>query len=173
MRSSLVESPWVRMPLVLAIALMFQTTLLAEVRPLGASIDLALLLAVCAGAAAGPLRGARAGLAVGFGLDLLLTKPIPFGLSAFVFAVVGYGVGLLPDALYDGRWIVRALVVAAGTGVGGLFYAAVATVFGVPDVSLTHVLAVVVVLTASAFLLAPVGLRLMLWVFMAGDRVRA
>ena len=173
MGGTLIESPWVRMPLVLAVALMFQTTLLAEVRPMGASIDVTLLLAVCAGAAAGPLRGARAGLVIGFALDLLLTKPIPFGLSAFVFAVIGYAVGLLPDALYDGRWIVRSLVVAAASGLGGVFYAAVATVFGVPNVSFTHVSAVLVVLAVSSFLLAPIVLRLMLWVFMAGDRVRA
>jgi rod shape-determining protein MreD len=72
----LTESPWLRLPLVLAVVLMLQTTLLAEVRPFGASVDLALLLAVCAGAAAGPVRGARAGLIIGFVLDLLLTKPI-------------------------------------------------------------------------------------------------
>jgi rod shape-determining protein MreD len=169
----LTESPWLRLPLVLAVVLMFQTTLLAEVRPFGASVDLALLLAVCAGAAAGPVRGARAGLIIGFVLDLLLTKPIPFGLSALVFSLAGYAVGLLPDALYEGRWTTRAGVVAAATAAGGVLYAIAATVFGVPNLTLGHVLAVVVVLAVSAFVLAPVFLPLMLWVLMAGDRVRA
>ena len=173
MGGAVTESPWLRLPVVLAVALMFQTTLLAEVRPIGASVDVALLMAVCAGAAAGPLRGARVGLVIGFVLDLLLTKPIPFGMSALVFAVVGYGVGLLPDALYDGRWVTRALVVAASSGAGGVLYAVVATVFGVPNLSLSHVVAVLVVLMVSGFVLAPVFLRLMLWVLMAGDRVRA
>ena len=173
MGGTLAESPWLRLPLVLAVALMFQTTLLAEVRPLGASVDVALLMAVCAGAAAGPVRGARVGLIIGFVLDLLLTKPIPFGMSALVFAVVGYGVGMLPDALYDGRWITRSLVVATGSAAGGLLYAVVATVFGVPDLGIGHVLAVLVVLAASGLLLGSVFLRLMLWVLMAGDRVRA
>lgn len=173
MNGILTESPWIRLPAVLAITLMFQTTLLAEVRPFGASVDLALLLAVCAGAAAGPVRGARVGLMVGFVLDLLLAKPIPFGLSALVFALTGYAVGLLPDALYEGRWTMRSLVVGAATGVGGVLYAAVATVFGVPNLTLGHVVAVVVVLAVSGFVLAPLVLRVMLWVLMAGDRVRA
>ena len=173
MRSTLGESPWLRLPVVLAVALMFQTTLLAEVRPFGASVDVAMLMAVCAGAAAGPGRGARAGLVVGFALDLLLAKPLPFGLSALVFALVGYAVGLLPDALYEGRWTTRALVVGAATAAGGLLYAVVATVFGVPNLSLSHVFAVLVVLGASGFALAPLFLRIMLWVLMAGDRVRA
>lgn len=173
MNGVLTESPWIRLPAVLAVTLMFQTTLLAEVRPFGASVDLALLVAVCAGAAAGPVRGARVGLVVGFVLDLLLTKPIPFGLSALVFALAGYAVGLLPDALYEGRWTTRALVVGAATGAGGVLYAVAATVFGVPNLTLGHVLAVVVVLSVSGFVLAPMFLRVMLWVLMAGDRVRA
>ncbi len=166
-------SPWLRLPLVLAVTLMFQTTLLAEVRPGGASVDLALLLAVCAGAAAGPVRGARVGLVIGFVLDLLLTKPIPFGLSALVFALAGYGVGLLPDALYEGRWTTRSLVIAAASGAAGVLYAVAATVFGVPNLTLTHIVAVIVVLAVSGFVLAPIFLRIMLWVLMAGDRVRA
>jgi hypothetical protein len=103
----------------------------------------------------------------------LLTKPIPFGLSALVFALAGYAVGLLPDAIYEGRWTTRSAVIAAATGAGGVLYAAAATVFGVPNLSVAHVTAVVIVLAVSGFALAPVFLRIMLWVLMAGERARA
>jgi rod shape-determining protein MreD len=169
----LTESPWLRLPIVLAVVLMFQTTLLAEVRPIGASVDLALLLAVAAGCVAGPVRGARAGLVIGFFLDLLLTKPIPFGLSALVFALTGFATGMVPDAVYDGKWIMRPLVVAVASGLSAILYAMAATVFGVPDLSLVHVTAVVLVGVISGLLLAPLLVRVMFWVLMAGDRPRA
>lgn len=172
-RGGLTESPWLRLPIVLLVVLMFQTTLLAEVRPFGASVDVALLLAVSAGCVAGPVRGARAGLAIGFLLDLLLSKPIPFGLSALVFALTGYAVGMVPDAVYDGKWIMRPLVVAVSSGLSAILYAATAAVFGVPNLTLAHVVAVVFVGVVSGLALAPLAVRVMFWVLMAGDRLRA
>jgi hypothetical protein len=67
----------------------------------------------------------------------------------------------------------RPLVVAVASGLSAILYAMAATVFGVPDLSLVHVTAVVLVGVISGLLLAPLLVRVMFWVLMAGDRPRA
>ena len=57
----------------------------------GVHPEVLLLLAVAAGVAAGPDRGAFAGFVLGLGYDVFLQSP--FGLTALVYAAVAYGAG--------------------------------------------------------------------------------
>lgn len=83
--------PIIRTASVLLTALVLQASLLTEIRVLGVSVDLMLVLAIAAGLELGPDRGALAGFTSGLLMDLLLQTP--FGLSALTYLLVGYAVG--------------------------------------------------------------------------------
>lgn len=109
-----------RLALVLVVALTLQTTWMADFRPFGVPGDLLLLVAIAAGLAAGPTRGAIIGFTAGIAMDLV--QLTPFGLSALTYLAVGYVVGSAhAGVLRSAPWI----PVAAGflaTAVGLVFY---------------------------------------------------
>src|SRR5437764_3798259 len=100
-------SRWVRVPLVIVVALAVQTTFFADMQPFDALADIMLLLSLAAGAVAGPRDGALCGFVTGLAYDFVLRTP--FGLSALTYALAGYGAGYL-----------QAWVSAAGWGGGSL-----------------------------------------------------
>lgn len=117
---------WGRMGLVLVGVLVVQLAVVSDLMLLGAMGDLMLLLAIAAASLTGPNRGALYGFAVGITYDLMLTTP--FGLSALVYALVGYAVGVASGwFLEPRRWSLLLLtgatsVTAVVTTVGvGLF----------------------------------------------------
>ena len=79
------------MSLLLVVAVTFQLAVASRLEVFGVQGDLMLLVAVAAGLAAGPDRGATLGFAAGITFDLLLQSP--FGLSALTYALVAYLVG--------------------------------------------------------------------------------
>ena len=107
----------VRLGLVLLPVLTVQTTWMAELRPFGAPGDLLMLLAIAAGMAGGPLRGAVVGFVAGMAMDLVLLTP--FGLSSLTYLAVGYAVGTVHEGvLRSAPWIpVVAAFVASAVGV--------------------------------------------------------
>jgi len=86
--------PRFKVPVLVLIALVVHAQLLPDVRVRGVHPDLMLLVAVAGGIVAGPSAGAVLGFSVGLLTDLLFLET-PLGLSAMVFCLVGYGVGLL------------------------------------------------------------------------------
>ena len=116
--------------LVLIGALLLQIGAVADLRLLGATGDLLLLLAVAAGWVDGPDRGLSWGFAAGLAYDLVLDTP--FGLSALTYAVVGYAVGLVSVALSRpaGWWPVSIAALAGLLATG--IYAGVGHLVGVP-----------------------------------------
>lgn len=81
----------VRLALVIVVTLTLQTTWMADWRPFGVTGDLLLLLAIAAGLAGGPTRGAIVGFCAGIAIDLV--QQTPFGLSSLTYLAVGYVVG--------------------------------------------------------------------------------
>src|SRR5580704_6282857 len=69
-----------------------QQTLMLDIRVGGVHPDIMILLPIVAGIAGGPARGASMGFTAGLVADLFL--PTPFGLSALVGSVIGFGVGV-------------------------------------------------------------------------------
>lgn len=171
MLRALLESPWVRVPLVLFVALGLQTSVLADVRPFGVALDVMLLLAVAAGLAAGPERGAVVGFVYGIAFDLVLQTP--FGLSALSYGLAAFGIGYVQlSVLRAGRWIPM-LAVAAASAAALAFYAVAGSVLGLQDVLSDNLVLVVAVVSVVNGLLAPVALRIQRWALLAGDRVRS
>jgi rod shape-determining protein MreD len=121
--------PRLKLPVLVLVALLVHAQLLPDVRVAGVQPDLMLLVAVAGGIAAGPSAGAVLGFSVGLLADLLFLET-PLGLSAMVFCLVGYGVGLLQAGVLRASWwlpIVTSLVACAA---GEVLFALVGALFG-------------------------------------------
>ncbi|MHB1851247.1 MAG: rod shape-determining protein MreD, partial [Acidimicrobiales bacterium] len=76
--------------LLVAVALLAQTTVVLDVRVSGASPEIMYLMPIAAGIVGGPVDGAAVGFVAGIAVDLL--SPTPLGMTALVGTVVGFGV---------------------------------------------------------------------------------
>lgn len=158
-----------RTSLVLVLALTFQLGVASRIEVFGVQGDVMLLIAVCAGLAAGPDRGAAIGFAAGLGFDLLLQSP--FGLSALTYALVAYLAGSLQDSVLRAAWWIPVSTAAAASALGVILYGVFGTVVGEDLLSLflLRIALVVGVLNAVA---APIALRAVRWATGTSDRTR-
>ena len=154
------SSPRFRVPLVLITCLLLHTTVLADLRVYDVMPDLMLLVAVAAGITGGAARGAGIGFAAGMAVDLFLRGP--FGLSALVFTLVGYGMGAAHTGVLRPSWYIRSVAALLGSAAGVLLYAAAGTMLGDSLINLRLVPVVVVVALANAAL-APLVVRVVGW----------
>lgn len=99
--------------LVIFLALVVQVGVVSDLEAFSAVGDLMLLVALAAGLTGGPDRGATYGFAAGMAYDLLLDTP--FGLSALVYALVGYAAGMAAVYVIQPRWWFRILVAGLGS----------------------------------------------------------
>jgi len=121
---------WPRAALIVVVTLVLQVTLFSRFSFEGARPDLMILLAVMAGFRFGPERGAIIGFAAGVSFDIVLSTPL--GLSALVYTIVGYAVGVTTAGMVrTSRWAASA-VAAAGSAAGMVLYALVGAVLGEP-----------------------------------------
>lgn len=141
-------------------ALLLQTTLLAGVRILGVMPDFMLLLAVASGVTAGPTRGAALGFASGMLIDLFL--PTPLGLSALVFTLVGYGVGVANTGVLRSAWYIPVLTAGGASMAGVCLYALIGSVLGERMID-GHLVTIAFVVGLSNAVLAPVAVKLVDW----------
>lgn len=159
-----------RVSLVLVVGLVLQVSLLAGVRLFGVQAELMLLIAIAAGLAAGPDRGAAIGFASGIAYDLLLQTP--FGLTALTYAVVAFVVGLLQDTVLRAAWWIPLATAIAGSILGVILYFVFGTMVGVDfaGVSIPKVALLVGVLNA---ILAMPTIQIVRWATGTQDSVRA
>ena len=150
-----------RATIVIAVVLVVQQTIVDSVRVGGAHPDLMLLLPIAAGYAVGPDRGAVFGFVSGLVADLFL--PTPFGLSALVGCLLGYGTGLATRGLVRTSWWLPSAVAVAATAAGLGAYAILGAVLGDPGMLKTYLGPALVVETPSAALLAVPVLRFVAW----------
>jgi rod shape-determining protein MreD len=101
----MLASTGVRTALVLLGALVLQVSLLGRLPVFGVTAELMLLVAIAAGLTGGPERGAIVGFAAGLLYDVTLHTPL--GLSALVFALMGYAVGGRQHAVRPRGWAPR------------------------------------------------------------------
>jgi rod shape-determining protein MreD len=159
-----------RMSLLLVLALTFQLSVASRAEVLGVQGDVMLLVAVAAGLAAGPDRGATLGFVAGISFDLLLQSP--FGLSALTYAIVAYVAGSLQDSVLRAAWWIPVVTAAAASALGVILYGVFGTVVGEDLLGLSLVRIALVVGTLNA-LAAPVVLRAVRWATGTSDSVRA
>jgi rod shape-determining protein MreD len=150
-----------RLPVALLVTLLLHTTLLPEVRIFGVMPDVMLLVAVAAGLEAGPGYGALMGFLAGMLADLLL--PTPLGLSALVFTLVGYVVGVTKGGLLRSSWWFPVLVAFVASSAGEGLFALTATMIGETHMLNTHLSTVMLVVGITNAILAVPMLKLMHW----------
>ena len=151
----------VRATFAVAVVLVAQHTLLDGVRVDGAHPDLMLLLPMAAGYAAGPDRGAAFGFATGLVADLFVSTP--YGLSALVGCLVGFGCGVATRGLVRTSWWLPPVVAAAATAAGLGVYAILGAVLGDPAMLRVYLARALVVGVPSAALFAIPVLRMVAW----------
>lgn len=115
-----------RFPPFVVVALVLHHAVAPDLRLFGVSAEVLLLVAVAAGLGAGPEAGAVTGFAVGMVADLFMQTP--FGLSALVYSLTGYGVGRFQGTiLRTTRWI-PVVTAAVASGAGVVLFAAAGSV---------------------------------------------
>lgn len=155
-------SPWtVRVPPLFLLAVLVHTALAPNLRLFGIGFDVMLLLAVAAGIAGGPERGAAIGFVAGLLADCFLQTP--FGLSALVYALVGYGVGVFQTGVLHSSWWIPAITGAVASAIGTVGYVVLGVVVGQDHLLSTRVLRVIGVVALLHALLAPPAVKVLRW----------
>ncbi|MDA8274391.1 MAG: rod shape-determining protein MreD [Actinomycetota bacterium] len=142
-------------------AVTLQGTVLLDVRIGGVHPDVMVLLPVAAGLAGGPAQGATVGFWTGLVADLFL--PTPFGLSALVGTLVGFGVGASTAALDRTVWWLPPLVALVGSAAYELAYPLLGTVLGQPQMLHVPIADIVVLVGVVNAVLAAPAVRVVAW----------
>jgi len=148
--------------LVVVLFLLVQSTIGVSISIDGAHPDIMWLLPIAAGVVGGPDEGALMGFLAGIAADLLL--PTPFGLSALVGCLVGFGFGATTGSLTREVWWFPSLVALASSAAAVMLYAVLGAVLGQDQFLHVDLVAVVVVVALFNALLAPVAIRIERWV---------
>jgi rod shape-determining protein MreD len=154
------QDPRFRLPIMLLGALLLQTTLLAQFRIFSVMPDFMLLVAVAAGITAGATRGAALGFTSGMLIDLFL--PTPLGLSALVFTLVGYWVGVANTGVLRSAWYIPVLTAGGASVAGVTLYALIGSVLGERMIN-GHLITIALVVGLSNAVLAPVAVKFVDW----------
>ncbi len=150
-----------RVILVVAIALTIQEALLSGLKIRGAHPDLMLLLPIVFGLVGGSERGAMVGFASGLLADLFVGTP--FGLSALVYTLVGFGVGMTDGDRLGGGWWVTPLTATVASVAGVLLYAGLGAAVGEAQMIHRHLVTITVVVAVVNGVLAAPAVRLARW----------
>lgn len=146
---------WVKVALVIVASMFLQDVLFNQIVVFGSHPDLMIVLTVAAGILGGAEIGAVIGFFAGFAADLLVQTP--FGLSAFVYVVVGYAIGSFVNSAF-GHDFYSARVF--GTFLGSIFatlvYALIAAIIGQPGILTAQLAVTVSVVGIGSLIVAPV-----------------
>jgi rod shape-determining protein MreD len=151
----------VRIVLVMVLLLELQLHVVDGIRIAGRHPLILLLVPIGAALEGDGSRAAVAGFVAGLILDLYLETPL--GLSALVFALVGYGVAAFERGVIRAdRWLQPAVAgVASALGVVGL--GAAAALFGAPQYFRVSLLGAVAVVGVFNMIVATPTVRLVRW----------
>jgi rod shape-determining protein MreD len=138
-----------------------QLTLMLDLRVGGIHPDIMVVLPVVAGIVGGPGRGASVGFGTGLVADLFL--PTPFGLSALVGCLIGFGVGVATLALDRSALWLPPLAAFGASALYEVMYAVLGSVLGQPQMLHVDVFRIVVVVSVVNAIVAIPALRLMTW----------
>jgi rod shape-determining protein MreD len=135
-----------------------QQTLMLDIRVGGVHPDIMILLPIVAGIVGGPARGASMGFGAGLVADLFL--PTPFGLSALVGTMIGFGVGVTTLALDRSAIWLPPVAALGASALYELIYPVLGSVLGQPQMLHVDLLRIVVVVSVTNAVLAIPALRL-------------
>ncbi|MBU3688328.1 MAG: rod shape-determining protein MreD [Acidimicrobiales bacterium mtb01] len=166
----LINRPTVRLTLIGLLALVVQTTLLADLEFDGIALQIMLALSIGAGISGGSERGAMAGFIFGLMFDLVLSSPL--GLTALVYGLVGFLAGYVNSLAVANPWWLNALIGLGGSAAATFTYPVVATWVGVDGWLTTRVIEVAAVVAVANALLVPVVVPVMRWGLVIKRRAR-
>ena len=149
--------------LLVAVALLAQTTVVLDVRVSGASPEIMYLMPIAAGIVGGPVDGAAVGFVAGIAVDLL--SPTPLGMTALVGTVVGFGVGAVSGGAVREVRGLPTLVALGASVVAVMLYAVLGAVLGESQFLHVDLAAVVAVVSVANAVRAGPAVRLMRWAF--------
>ena len=157
-----------RLVAVLVVAVLVQTAVAPHLRLLGAHPDFALIAVVCVALVRGSETGAVFGFLTGMFTAIALMEP--FGLSAFVFVLIGYFAGRYAETADLPAGLAPLLTVFAATLVANVLFA-MAQFLLAREVPLGFFLGRVLLpsLVFNTLLAAPVYLLVRLWLRGPGD----
>ena len=157
-----------RLIAVLLVAVLLQTAVAPHLRLLGAHPDFALIAVVCVALVKGSETGAVFGFLTGMFTAIALMEP--FGLSAFVFVLIGYFAGRYAETADLPAGLAPLLTVFAATLVANVLFA-MAQFLLAREVPLGFFLGRVLLpsLVFNTLLAAPVYLLVRLWLRGPGD----
>jgi rod shape-determining protein MreD len=157
-----------RLVAVLVVAVLLQTAVAPHLRLLGAHPDFALIAVVCVALVKGSETGAVFGFLTGMFTAIALMEP--FGLSAFVFVLIGYFAGRYAETADLPAGLAPLLTVFAATLVANVLFA-MAQFLLAREVPLGFFLGRVLLpsLVFNTLLAAPVYLLVRLWLRGPGD----
>jgi rod shape-determining protein MreD len=158
-----------RISFVLMVALTIQVGIAPEIRLFGVQGDLMLLVAIAAGLAAGPDRGAAVAFASGLAYDLMLQTP--FGLSALTYALLAFVVGSLQDSVLRAAWWIPVAIATAASVLGVILYVVLGTMVGVEFLGVGVPKIAIIVALMNAIVAAPT-IRAVRWATGTQDSVR-
>lgn len=158
-----------RISLVLVLALTLQIAVASRIEVFGVRGDLMLLVAVAAGLAAGPDRGAMVGFAAGLAFDLQLQSPL--GLSALTYSLVAYFAGSLQDSVLRAAWWIPVTTAAAASALGVILYGVFGTVVG-EDLLALPLVRIALVVGALNAVAAPALLPIVRWAISPSSGLR-
>ena len=157
-----------RLAVMLVVAALLQTTVAPNIRILGANPDFALIIIVCVALMKGSETGAVFGFLIGMLTAIALMEP--FGLSAFVFVLVGYFAGRYAETADLSAGFAPLLTTFAATLVANTLFA-MAQFLLERQVPIGFFLGRVLIpsLIINTLLAAPLYLVVRLWLPGAGD----
>ena len=118
----------VKVTLLIGFVFVVQSSVLSGVRVRHVCPDALLLLAIAAGVVGGEETGAVIGFLAGLAGDVFLQTPL--GLSALVYALIGFGVGAVQGGVLRAtRWI-PVLTALVASAVGVVLFALVGAMLG-------------------------------------------
>ena len=154
--------------LVVVLVLTAQEALMTSVRIGGAHPDLMLLLPIAFGLVAGSEIGAAMGFAAGLLADLFVGTP--FGLSALVYTLVGFSVGISEGDRLGGGWWVTPLMASVASAAGVVLFAGLGAAVGEGHMLHDHLATVAFVVAVVNGLLAVPATRIARWAMDLGRR---
>lgn len=156
---------------VVLVAFVLQIGVLVDLQPFGVHADAMLLLAICAGLAGGPARGAVVGFTAGLLADVMM--PGTMGISALAYAVVGFGVGAVQDSVISTTRAMSVVFTAFASALGVVLYALLAQLLGQRSLSDPRLLQIVGIVAVLNALLCLPALAVSRWAEGDGLRVGA
>ena len=157
-----------RLVVVVVGTLLVQLTIGLDLRVFGVHPDVTILLPVAAGIVGGAADGALVGFVGGLAIDLFV--PAPFGLSALVYTLVGFAVGLVMTAAAANLagverhpWWLVSLVALAASVIAVMLYAVLGALIGQEQMLRLNLAAIAGVVAVVNAALATPAVKVMGW----------